>query len=165
MFHFVSVILHNIYIVNDSRKSHPGTCSMALKVFNCVDIKSTVIPFHQEPFSYSETSPYGHLGNMFTSLLRPLSFSRLKKTAIHFLVKKALVNTAIFFGPLVTVLTVFQCISAWFPVFLGGFTRQACRGISFHALVLCSKPPPLTFMIARIGLATRLLKSQILVNN
>ena len=88
MFHFVSVILHNIYIVNDSRKSHPGTCSMALKVFNCVDIKSTVIPFHQEPFSYSETSPYGHLGNMFTLLLRPLSFSRLKKTAIHFLVKK-----------------------------------------------------------------------------
>ena len=43
---------------------------------------------HQEPFSYSETAPYGHLGNMFTSLLRPLSFSCLKRTAVHFLVKK-----------------------------------------------------------------------------
>lgn len=45
MFHFVNVILHNIYIVNDSRESRPGTCSMVLKVFNCVDIKSSVIAF------------------------------------------------------------------------------------------------------------------------
>ena len=61
---------------------------------------------------------YGHLGNTVTSLLRPLFFDRLAKTAIHFLEKKkkTFVNTAtpliwpIFFGPLVTVLTGFHCI-------------------------------------------------------
>ena len=47
---------------------------------------------------YSETPPYVHC------------FRRLAKTAIHFLVKKTLVNTAKFFGPLVTVLTGFYCI-------------------------------------------------------
>ena len=167
MFHFVNVILHNIYIVNDSRESRPGTCSMVLKVFNCARrFKIQRDSFHQDPFSYSETTPYGHLGNTVTSVLQPLSFGGLAKTAIHFLVKKkTLVFTAIFFGPLVTVLRGFHCISTSFTVLLGVFARQACRGISFHALVLCSKPPPLTFMIARIGLATRLLKSQILVNN
>ena len=50
MFHFVNVIFRNIYIVNDSRESHPGTCSMALKVFNCVDIKSTVIALIRSHF-------------------------------------------------------------------------------------------------------------------
>ena len=44
--------------------------------------------FHQDPFSYSETAPYGHLGNTVTSVLQPLSFGGLAKTAIHFLVKK-----------------------------------------------------------------------------
>ena len=49
-------------------------------------------------------------------------FGRLAKTAIHFLVKKTLVNTAEFFGPLVTVLTGFHCTwnpksSAWNPEF------------------------------------------------
>ena len=47
---------------------------------------------------YSETPPHVHF------------FRRLAKTAIHFLVKKTLVNTAKFFGPLVTVLTGFYCI-------------------------------------------------------
>ena len=156
MFHFVNVILHNIYIVNDSRKSHPGTCSMAS---NCAEIKSTVIAFIRSHFHIVKPRLTA------TSLLRPLSFSRLEKTAIHFLVKKPSFIRPFFFGPLVTVLRGFHCISTSFPVLLGVFTRQACRGISFHALVLCSRPPPLTFMIARIGLATRLLKSQILVNN
>ena len=64
---------------------------------------------------YSETPCYGQLSNTATSLLRPLC--RLAKTAIHFLVKKTLVNTAtplirpIFFGPLVTVLMEFHFIS------------------------------------------------------
>ena len=49
-------------------------------------------------------------------------FGRLAKTAIHFLVKKTLVNTAKFFGPLVTVLTGFHCTwnpksTAWNPAF------------------------------------------------
>ena len=35
-----------------------------------------------------------------TSLLRPLFFGRLAKTAIYFLVKKTLVNTAKFFWPI-----------------------------------------------------------------
>ena len=91
MFHFVNVILHNIYIVNDRRKSHPGTCSMAS---NCVEIKSTVIAFIRSHFHIVKPRLTA------TSLLRPLSFSRLEKTAIHFLVKKALVNTAIFFWPI-----------------------------------------------------------------
>ena len=34
---------------------------------------------------YSETSPYGHLSNRVTSLLRPLFFGRLAETAINFL--------------------------------------------------------------------------------
>ena len=89
MFHFVNVILHNIYIVNDSRESRPGTCSMVLKVFNCARrYKIQRDSFHQDPFSYSETTPYGHLGNTVTSVLQPLSFGGLAKTAIHFLVKK-----------------------------------------------------------------------------
>ena len=58
-----------------------------------------------------QTPPYGHLVIMATL------FGRLAKTAMHFLVKKTLVNTAtplmrpILFGPLVTVLTTFHCNS------------------------------------------------------
>ena len=52
---------------------------------------------------------------MVTSLLLPLFFGHLAKTAMHFLVKKNLVNTATplirpnFFVPLMTVLTGFHC--------------------------------------------------------
>ena len=124
--------------------------------------------FHQEPFSYSETVPYGHLGNMFTSLLQPLSFSSLKRTAIHFLVKKpSLIRP--FFWPIGDrikgVPLYFNIVPSLARSLRSSSLSGECRGISFHALVLCSKPPPLTFMIARIGLATRLFKSQILVNN
>ena len=47
--------------------------------------------------TYSGTTPYGRLVNTTTSLLRPLFFGCLAKTAIHFLVKKTLVNMATFF--------------------------------------------------------------------
>ena len=119
---------------------------------------------HQEPFSYSETAPYSHLGNMFTSLLRPLSFSCLKRTAIHFLVKKSSLIQPFFWhiGDRIDGVPLYFNIV---PSLARSLRSSSLRGISFHALVLCSKPPPLTFMIARIGLATRLLKSQILVNN
>ena len=52
--------------------------------------------FHKN-INYSETLPYGHLSNTVTSLLWPLFFGCMAKTAIHFLVKKTLVNTAKFF--------------------------------------------------------------------
>ena len=47
--------------------------------------------------TYSGTTPYGRLVNTTTSLLRPFFVGCLAKTAIHFLVKKTLVNTATFF--------------------------------------------------------------------
>ena len=52
---------------------------------------------------YSETPPYGHLGNTVTSLLRPF-FGRPAKTTIHSIEKEpsliwSPVNTANFFGP------------------------------------------------------------------
>ena len=44
---------------------------------------------------HSEIPPYGHLGDAaVASLLQTLFFSRLAETAIHFLEKKTLVNTA-----------------------------------------------------------------------
>ena len=72
------------------------------------------LPWHTS--LYTETPRYGHFRNRITLLLRPLFLGRLTKTAILFLVKKTLINTAnlltqpIFFGPLVTVLTGFHCI-------------------------------------------------------
>ena len=51
-------------------------------------------------YHYHETSPHGHLSNTVTSLLGPLFFGRLAKTAIYFLVKKILVNTTNFFWPI-----------------------------------------------------------------
>ena len=59
---------------------------------------------------YNESPPYGHLSDTVTLLLQPL-FLPPGKIAIHFLVKKNLVNTAKFFGPLVTVSTGFPCNS------------------------------------------------------
>ena len=62
------------------------------------------------------TPPYGHL------VITATFFGRLAKTAIHFLVKKTLVNTAKFFDPLVTVWTGFHCTwntksTEWNPKF------------------------------------------------
>ena len=58
---------------------------------------------------YSETPPYGHLGNTVTSLLRPLSLAAWQKPPYIFLYKKPLLIRPIFFGPLVNVLTAFLC--------------------------------------------------------
>ena len=56
--------------------------------FSVFDIHSTQMnAFKASCFVYSETPPYGHLGNTVTSLLRPLVWLP-GKTAIHFLVKK-----------------------------------------------------------------------------
>ena len=49
--------------------------------------------------------PYGHL------VVTATFFGCLAKTAIHNSCKKTLVNTTNFFGPLVTILTGFHCIS------------------------------------------------------
>ena len=53
-------------------------------------------------YMYSETPPYGHLGNTVTSFLFTATlFWAPGKTALHFPVKKkTLVNTAKFFWPI-----------------------------------------------------------------
>ena len=56
---------------------------------------------------YSGTPPCGHLGNTVTSLLRPL-FLAARQNGHKLSCKKNLVNTAIFFVTLVTVLTGFH---------------------------------------------------------
>ena len=62
---------------------------------------------------YSGTPPYGHLGNMVTSLLRPLFLVALQNDHTFSCKKTSLirspVNMANFFPPLVTVLTGFHC--------------------------------------------------------
>ena len=56
-------------------------------------------------FQYSETLPYGHLGNTVTSLLWPLYFDHLAKRPYIFLLKKPLLIRSNLYGPLVIVLT------------------------------------------------------------
>ena len=63
---------------------------------------------------FSETPPYGHLGNTVTSLLRPIFFLASWQNGYTFSWKKTSlirppVNTAKVFGPLVTALTGFHC--------------------------------------------------------
>ena len=87
---------------------------------------------------YSGTPPYGYLGNTVTSSLRPLSLVARQKQPYIF--SETLVNTANFFGPLVTVLTTIAhflvtcsnliCCKAGLNV--GGKTTN----IAFNSLVL-----------------------------
>lgn len=62
---------------------------------------------------YSETPPYGHLGIIQSPRYYDHSILAAWQTAKHFLKKKKPllipVNVAIFFGPLLTVLTEFHC--------------------------------------------------------
>ena len=61
-------------------------------------------------FFYSETPAYGH------PVITATFFGRVVKTAIHFLVKKTVIDTATplilpdFFGPLLTVLRGVHCM-------------------------------------------------------
>jgi len=81
-----------------------------------------------------------------TSLLRPLFLGCLTKTAIHFLVKKALVNMANFFGPMVAVLTGFHCTyklqklcSATLNWFLKSLKKyHKCANPIIHCICCCS---------------------------
>ena len=56
-------------------------CVCYLLLSTCISLLTE----EQKKFNYSETPPYGHLGNTVTSLLRPL-FWPPGKTAIHFIV-------------------------------------------------------------------------------
>ena len=73
-------------INHSAGRYHPGQ-SPPLEAGLEVRVKKNLERRSQKPI-YNGTPPYGHLGNMVTSLLWPPCFGHPGKMAIHFLVKK-----------------------------------------------------------------------------